>query len=62
VSRSSRRSSSGGGLDGAFGRFDRADAWRALLATTSLFHDLSRRVAEAILGDIRSFEPRIGRC
>jgi aminoglycoside 6-adenylyltransferase len=32
-------------LDSVFGRFDQADAWRALLATTDLFARLSRETA-----------------
>jgi aminoglycoside 6-adenylyltransferase len=35
-------------MHGVFGRFDRHDAWRALLATTDLFARVSREVADRV--------------
>ena len=55
-------------LHETFARFDAADSWRALLATLSLFHDVSgdvaacygfpypRRMDDAITSYVRSFE------
>lgn len=55
-------------LHDAFGRFDAADSWRALLATVSLFRDIASETAEglgyqypqevddAISGYLRGFE------
>lgn len=55
-------------LQTVFGRFDRADSWRALLATADLFDRLAREVAEArgfeyppaarVRAYIESFAPR----
>ena len=58
-------------LQEAFGRFDAADSWRALLATVSLFRKLARETAEslgyqypkelddAIGGYLRKFEGKL---